>query len=326
MLREEMLKMALRLLVLTFLVLGYSSVLFAQDFPSRPITMVITLTPGDATDVAARAISDELSKVLKVPVIPLNKPGAATVTGTEFVVNSKKDGYTIVFTTAALISSSILQHKTIPYDLFKDLTPLALVTQNPYPIVVRSDAPYKNFREMVEYAKKNPGKIRCSTIGVGAVGHMNVEIVNSETGAGIEVVPFKGATPAVTALLGGHVEAAAVSIGSCISYVRSGAAKIMVTSVKVAEFPDVPTLKELGYPRDILGIWFAFFAPSGISSDVKATLVSALEKVAREPSVGSKLANFGMVQDFESPDKLLNRMKAEYKIVEEIAKKSGLIK
>ena len=326
MLREEMLRVVSRLLVLIFLVLGYSSVLFAQDFPSRPVTMVITLTPGDATDVAARAIGDELSKVLKVPVIPLNKPGAATVTGTEFVVNSKKDGYTILFATAALISSSVLQPDTVSYDLFTSLTPLGLVTQNPFPMVVRSDAPYKNFREMVEYAKKNQGKIRCSTMGLGSVGHFDVEIVNSATGAGIEMVPFKGATPAITALIGGHVEATAVSIGSSISHMRSGAVKAMLTSVRVSEFADVPTLRELGYPQDLLGVWFAFFAPSGIPSDVKAALVSAVGKVAKDPSVGSKLANLGMVQDFESPDKLLERMRVEYKIVKEIAKKSGMIK
>jgi tripartite-type tricarboxylate transporter receptor subunit TctC len=271
-------------------------------------------------------MADELTKLLKVPLIPLNKPGAATVAGNDFVVNSKKDGYTILFATAALISSSILRPETVPYDLFKNLTPLALVTQNPFPMVVRTDAPYKNFKEMVEYAKKNPGKIRCSTMGVGSVGHFDVEIVNSVTGAGIEMVPFKGATPAVTALLGGHVEATAVAIGSSISHMRSGAVKAMVTSVKVSEFADVPTLKGLGYPQDLLGVWFAFFAPSGIPSDVKATLVSAIEKVVKDPSVASKLANLGMVQDFESPDKLLERMRAEYKIVEEIAKKSGMTK
>jgi len=321
-----MLRIVSMLFVLIFLVLGYTSGPIAQGFPYRPITLVIPMAPGDATDVAARAMADELSKLLKVPVIPLNKPGAGTVAGNDFVVHSKKDGYTILFATAALISSSVLQPETVSYDLFNDLTPLSLVTQNPFPMVIRSDAPYKNFRGMVEYAKKNPGMIRCSTMGVGSVGHFDVEIVNSATGAGIEMVPFKGATPAITALLGGHVEATAVSIGSCISQMRSGAVKAILTSVKVSEFSDAPTLKELGYPQDLLGVWFAFFAPSGIPSDAKATLVSAVEKVAKDPSVASKLANLGMVQDFEPPEKLLERMRAEYKIVKEIAKKSGMIK
>jgi len=321
-----MLRIVSMLFVLTFLALAVPSQPLAQGFPGRPITLVIPMAPGDATDVAARAMADELSKLLKVPIIPLNKPGAGTVAGNDFVVHSKKDGYTILFATAALISSAVLQPETISYDLFNDLTPLGLVTQNPFPMVVRSDAAYKNFGEMLEYAKKNPGKIRCSTMGVGSVGHFDVEIVNSATGAGIEMVPFKGATPAITALLGGHVEATAVSIGSCISQMRSGAVKAMLTSVKVSEFPDTPTLKELGYAQDLLGVWFAFFAPSGIPSDAKATIVSAVEKVAKDPSVASKLANLGMVQDFEPPDKLLERMRGEYKIVTEMAKKSGMIK
>jgi len=272
-------------------------------------------------------MGDELSKLLKVPIVPLNKPGAAATAGTDFVVKSKKDGYTILFTNnASVISTKILQPENVPYDGFKDLTPLALSTQNPALIVVRSDAPYKNFKEMIDYAKKNPGKIRCSTMGVGSVGHFDVEIVNMVAGTDIPMVPFKGAVPSVTAALGGHVEAVASAIGPLIPHMRSGALKPVVTSIKVSEFPDAPTLRELGYPQELLGIWFAFFGPSNLPPEAKTVLISAIEKVAKDPSVAAKLANLGMVQDFEPPDKLTERMRAEYKLVEEIAKKTGLVK
>jgi len=313
-------------MVLSIMVLGYTSGSLAQTYPDHPITLVIPMAPGDATDVAGRTMAEEFGKVLKVPVVPINKPGAATAVGNDFVVKSKKDGYTLLFATAALISSRVLQPETVPYDLFQDLTPLGLVTQNPFPLVVRSDAPYKNFKEMVEYSKKNPGKIRCSTMGVGSIGHFAVEIVNMAAGAHIEMVPFKGASPAITALLGGHVEACAVTIGSLISHLRSGALKAMVTSVKVSEFPDLRTMKELGYAQDLLGVWFSLYAPSGIPSGMRSTLVSAIEKAAKDPSFSSKIANLGMVHDYEAPEKLAERMRTEYKIIEEIAKKTGMVK
>ena len=315
------------LMVLSVMVFGYTSVPFAQTYPDRPITLVLPMAPGDGIDVAGRAMGDELSKLLKVSIVPMNKPGAAATAGTDFVVKSKKDGYTILLTNnASVISTRILQPENVPYDPFKDLTPLALVTQNPAIIAVRSDASYKNFREMVEYGKKNPGKIRCSTMGVGSVGHFDVEIANMVAGTDMEMVPFKGAVPSVTAALGGHVETVALAIGPLIPHMRSRALKAIVTSIKISEFGDVPTLKELGYQQELLGIWFAFFAPADIPPEVKAILVSAIEKVAKDPSVVSKLANLGMVQVFEPPDQLVERMKAEYKLVEQIAKKSGMIK
>jgi tripartite-type tricarboxylate transporter receptor subunit TctC len=130
----------------------------------------------------------------------------------------------------------------------------------------------------------------------------------------------------VTAALGGHVEAVASAIGPQIAHFRSGELRPVLTSIKVSEFPNVPTLKELGYSQELLGIWFAFFAPSDLPPEVRTALVSAIEKVAKDPSVAGKLGNLGMVQDYEAPDKLTERMKAEYKLVEEIAKKTGMIK
>jgi tripartite-type tricarboxylate transporter receptor subunit TctC len=315
------------LMVLSVVVFGYASEPFAQTYPAHPITLVLPMAPGDGIDLAGRAMGDELAKILKVSVVPMNKPGAAATAGTDFVVKSKKDGYTLLFTNnASVISTKILQPETVPYDAFRDLTPLAVATQVPALIAVRSDAPYKNFREMVDYAKKNAGKIRCSSMGVGSVGHFDVEIVNMLAGTEIPMVPFKGAVPSVTAALGGHVEAVASAIGPLIPHMRSKALTSVVTSIKIPEFPDVPTLMELGYPQELLGIWFAFFAPWDLPPEVKAALVSAIERVAKDPSVAAKIGNLGMVQVFESPDKLTERMKAEYKLVEEIAKKTGMIK
>jgi tripartite-type tricarboxylate transporter receptor subunit TctC len=201
-----------------------------------------------------------------------------------------------------------------------------LATISPVLIVVGSDAPYKNFKELIEYAKKNPGKVRCGTPGVGSVSDFNVEIIKSLTGAEITIVPFKGASPAVTALLGGHVETIATAAGPLISHVRSGKMKGIVASSKFPEFSDIPTLKQLGYQQDLLGVWFAYFSPAGIPTPIMGTLVSAIEKVVQDSVISSKLAQLGMIQEFEPPEKLLTRMREEYKMVEEIAKRTGMVK
>jgi tripartite-type tricarboxylate transporter receptor subunit TctC len=186
----------------------------AQNYPRQPISLIIPLAPGDATDVAGRAIGDELAKLLKVSVVPVNRPGAGGTIGTESTVRAPKDGYTILITNnASLVYNRILTPESVPYDPFKDLTALGLVARTPILLTVRGEAPYKTFAEMVEFAKKNPGGIRIGTVGVGSVGHFTVEIIKSLTGFDVTMVPFKGAGPGVTAALGGHIEGVAVAQG-----------------------------------------------------------------------------------------------------------------
>jgi tripartite-type tricarboxylate transporter receptor subunit TctC len=322
-----MTKIALLLTAIAFSVLGGSSQLFGQAYPDRAINLVIPMAPGDGVDVAGRLMADELAKLLKVPVVVLNKPGAGGGVGTDLVAKAKNDGYTLLLTPSApIIYNKMLHPEDVPYDSFKDLTPLGLTTLTPIIMAIRSDAPYKDFKEMMDYANKNPGKVRCGTMGVGSVGDFDTEIVKALAGMNVTAVPFKGASPAITALLGGHVEAAAVALGPMINHMRSGKAKGIVISNKFYEFPDIPTFKQLGYQQDLLGVWFAFYAPAGVPAQIKETLALAIEKVVKDPTLSSKVAQMGMIQEFELPEKLFARMQEEYRTVEEIAKKSGLRK
>jgi tripartite-type tricarboxylate transporter receptor subunit TctC len=309
------------------LLLSSATYVCAQSYPNQPINLVIPLAPGDAGDVAGRAMAEELSKLLKVSVATLNKPGGGLTIGTDAVVKAKKDGYTILLTSnTALISGRILNPETVPYDSFKDLTPLGMATRTPVMLVVRSDAPYKRFADLVDFAKKNPGKIRVGTAGVGTAGHFALELINSLTGAGMTMVPFKGASPAATALIGGHVEAALLAIGTLSGHLQGGQVRGLVVSSKSPPFPDVPMLTQLGYPQNVHGVWYAFFAPAGIPQEISAALIPAIEKAVKEPGIVAKLAPLGMVQDYVPPEKLVTEMREEYKSVEEIAKKAGLVK
>lgn len=299
----------------------------AQSYPSNAITLVIPLAPGDAADVTGRTMGEEISKLLKVPIVIVNRPGGGMTIGTDSVVKAKKDGYTILLTTnAALVSNRILNPETASYDPLKDLTPLGLSTRTPILLAVRQDAPYKSFGEMLEFSKKNPGKLRVGTVGPGSAGHLNVELINSLAGAGLTMVPFKGGAPGITAILGGHVEGVAFSLGAVSSHLKSGALRGVVISTHFPDHPEIPTLPQLGYRQNLLGVWFGFFAPAGVSPEVTKALVPAIEKAAKEPSVAAKLANLGILQDYQPPEKLVAEIREEHKTVEEIAKKAGLVK
>jgi tripartite-type tricarboxylate transporter receptor subunit TctC len=299
----------------------------AQDYPRGSVTLVIPLAPGDATDTSARAIADELSRELKVSVIPVNRPGAGGALGTEAVVKAKPDGNTIILTNnAALVFRSILDPKTANYNPLTDLTPLGLAMRSPSILAVRGDAPYKTLAELVAFAKKNPGGVRIGTAGAGSVGEFCIRTINSLTGAGLVPVPFTGASPGVTALLGGHVEGVVLALGTMTGHLRSGALRGLVISTRYPDFPEIPTLADLGYSEGLFGIWVAFFAPAGIPPEVSRTLVPALEHAIKSPAIGAKLKPLGMVMDYSPPEKLLAEIREEHRRVAEIAAKSGLIK
>jgi len=301
--------------------------LHAQEYPKGAITLVIPLAPGDATDTSARAIAEELSQELKVSVVPVNRPGAGGALGTEFVVKAKPDGNTIILTNnASLVFRSILDPKTASYNPLTDLTPLGLAMRSPSILAVRGEAPYRTFAELVDYAKKNPGSVRIGTAGAGSVGEFCVRTINSLTGAGLVPVPFTGASPGVAALLGGHVEGVVLALGTMTGHLRSGALRGIVISSKYPDFPDIPTLSDLGYSEGLFGIWVAFFAPAGVPAEVTRALVPALERAIKSPAIGAKLKPLGMMMDYSPPEKLLAEIRDEHRRVSEIAAKSGLVK
>ncbi|HEY6721267.1 MAG TPA: tripartite tricarboxylate transporter substrate binding protein, partial [Burkholderiales bacterium] len=237
------------------------------------------------------------------------------------------DGYTIILTNnASLVFRSILDPKTASYNPLTDLTPLGLAMRSPSILAVRADAPYKSFGEMVEHAKKNPGSLRIGTAGAGSVGDFCVLMLNSLTGTELTTVPFTGASPAVTALLGGHVEGVILALGTLTSHLRSGTLRGIVISSKYPDFPDIPTLTELGYSEQLFGIWVGFFAPAGVPAEVTRALVPALERAIKSPAIGAKLRPLGMLMEYSPPEKLLAEIRDEHARVQRLARKAGLLK
>jgi tripartite-type tricarboxylate transporter receptor subunit TctC len=151
-------------------------------------------------------------------------------------------------------------------------------------------------------------------------------MLNALTAAGLTAVPFKGGAPGITAVLGGHVEAGAFSVGATSGHLKSGAMRGLVVSSKSPAFPEIPTLTDLGYRQNLPGIWFAFYGPSGLPAEVTKVLVPAIEKVMKDPAIAAKLAPLGMVQDYAPPEKIVAEIREEHRILEDLAKKAGLVK
>jgi tripartite-type tricarboxylate transporter receptor subunit TctC len=306
--------------IILFLPAVFFSASDAQTYPSQPIQMVITLAPGDTLDLTGRAIGAEMSKILATPVIPMNKTGGAGTAGADFVVKGKKDGYTVLYINSNIIYSYATNPENIPYNPFQDLEPLCLAVSVPLLLAVQPEAPWKSFQELVSYMKQNPGKIRGSSTGVGSVGHFGYEVVRAETGAEINMIPYKGASPGLTALLGGHVEAAIPSFALVLPQLQAGKVRILLTSKKIPDYPLIPTLTQLGYKRDMSSVWFGFFIPTGVPDTVRKVLASALEKSIQSTDVRKTVQTLGALEDYKSAGEFRKMMTEEYEMIKNLFK------
>jgi tripartite-type tricarboxylate transporter receptor subunit TctC len=299
----------------------------AQPFPSGPINVVVPLAPGDAADISSRAMGEEISRALSTPVIVVNRPGAGGAVAASSVVQAKKDGQTLLFAqNSALTFRVVLEPQSASYDPLRDLTPLGVSSRTPSVLAVRSDAPYKNFAELVEYAKKNPGQMRIGHPGVGSVGDFCVQLINAVTGADLVGIPHTGAAPAVAALRGGHIEGVVLALGALSTQIKGGAFRGIVTSNRVAELADVPTMKELGYKDELFGIWFSFLAPAGIPEGARKTLIEAIEQAVKAPAITARLAPLGIYQNYAGPEQMAAEIREESRRISEMARKTGVVK
>ena len=309
------------------LLIAAATPLPAQDYPKGAISMVIPLAPGDANDIVGRSVADDLSRELKVPVVPVNRPGAGGALGTGLVAKAKNDGYTIVLANnAALIFRSLLDPAGTGYDPLKDLTPLGLAMRSPSTLVVRADAPYRTLAEFVAWSRKSPDGARIGTAGVGSVGDFCVMTIASATGGRVTMVPYTGASPAVNALLGSHIEGIVLALGTLTAHLRGGTFRGIAISSKYSEFADIPTLAELGYKESLFDVWAGFLAPANVPAEVTKTLAPALERAIRSPALADKLKPLGILVDYSSPEKMLAEIRAEHRRVGEIGRRAGLIK
>jgi tripartite-type tricarboxylate transporter receptor subunit TctC len=297
----------------------------AQSYPSYPIQLVIPGAPGDGADIAARLFAEELAKILKVAVVPINKPGASGSLGGDFAAKSKKDGYTLLYgNTSSVVYAKASDPGAVPYDPIKDFEPLGWHTFFPTLTAVRAEAPWKNLSEFVEAAKKAPEKIRAGTMGVSTIDHVQWEMAKSIIGVEIDLIPFKGVGGKASALLGGHIEVASFPLSIFQEHYKAGKVRAIFIDQKVQDFPNIPTLQELGYKRGIPSPWTALFAPIGIPEEAKKVLVPAIEKAIKNPELMEKMQKMWYIPGYKPPAELKNLLVEDYENARATFKKMGL--
>jgi tripartite-type tricarboxylate transporter receptor subunit TctC len=249
------------------------------DFPDHAVKIVVPFPPGGGTDLISRVLADFMSKDFGQPVLVENKPGAGTIVGTAAVASSPPDGYTLVMATFAhAVNPSI--HANLPYDTFHAFTPVALVARSFNIAVVNPSLPFKSIKDVVDYARQNPGKLNYGSFGLGTSAHLAGELFKLKAHVDLTHVPYKGAAPAITDLLGGQIQIMFTTVASVAPYIQNGQLRALaVTSAQRSKaFPDLPTVAESGVPGYAAESWYGLYAPAGTPADVVERLNSSVAK------------------------------------------------
>ena len=273
--------------------LALSAAVRADDYPSKPITMIVPFPPGGVADITARPVAEAMGRILKQPVVVENRAGAGGGVGMQYVARAKPDGYTVLM---ALSSISIIPvaDKVLgrdPMYQLNQLVPIARFTADPTVLAVRADSPYKSVKDLVEAARKSPGSIPYGSSGNYGTMHVPMEMLDNAAGVKMLHVPFTGAGPAIVALLGGQVDAISTGPSTVAGHVKAGKLRVLATwgEARHPAFPDVPTLKELGYDAQF-SQWTGLFVPAGTPEAAVAKLREAAKAVVADPTFQQAMA------------------------------------
>ncbi len=310
------------------LLASFGQIQAAEKYPSRPIELVVPMAPGGSNDTSARIYSEDLSKALKVPVIVVNRPGGTGIVGASYVAKGKKDGYTLLQGSANSLITMPVVSKDAPYDPLKDFVPLGYFVSVPSVFAVRADSPFKTLEELIEYARKNPGKLKNGAAGILSESQFNMEVLCSHNKIVIKTVPYSSGGEALPAILGGHVDLATLTLTTLAPQIKAGKLRgLAVTSKKRhPDLPDVPTTEELGHPYARFSTWFGVFAPAGVPKTVVTTLVPVLAKIFKNPQIEQRAVKSGLSVDYKDPAETRKFMEASIKVVEKTAREANLIK
>jgi tripartite-type tricarboxylate transporter receptor subunit TctC len=281
-------------------------------YPERIVRIVVPFAPGGGTDVVARTLAHEMEKDLGKSVMIENKPGAGTIVGTQAVAVSKADGYTLLMGTFANAVNPSLNAK-LPYDPHKDFAPVALVARSFNIVVVNPKSQVSSIGDLIATAKANPGKLTFGTFGVGTSAHLAVELFKDMAKVNLTAVPYKGAAPAITDLIGGQIDVMFTTVASAASLVESGQLRaIAVTSAERSPaFPNLPTVAEAGVPGYAADSWYGLFAPAGTPKDVIGRLNTSAATAVQSEAFKKLGVNEGLVTVALPPDALEQYFRGE---------------
>ena len=278
----------LALVIATWLAPAVSS---AQDFPSRAITIIVAQPPGGGTDIISRIFAQQLSEQLGKPVVVENKPGAGTIVGTEAAAKAPPDGYTLLAGLTANLAVNPSLFRKLPYDPIRDFTPVGMMAQFPFVLVVSKDFPAKSVKELIAMAKAKPGTINFASAGNGTGQHLSAELFKLMAGVDMTHVPYRGAAPAYSDVISGRTPVFFDNLASALGQIKGGSVRALgVTGTKRSPLlPDVPTIAEAGVPGYQNYVWFGLWAPKNTPKPVVDKLYAEIRKAAATPAVKERI-------------------------------------
>ncbi len=314
--------------ILMGLALLVPSSAFAQQYPTKVITMIIPFSAGGPTDTVGRLIARAMGESLKSQIIIENVGGAGGTIAAARVARSAPDGYTIFLHHIGQSTAPSLYRK-LTYDVFHDFEPIGLVTDGPMTLVAKKDFPAKNLKELVAYVKANKDKVTYANAGVGAASHLCGMLFMSAIQTDLTTIPYKGTGPAMNDLLGGQVDFMCDQTSNTTSQIKGGRIKVygVTTRTRVPSLPDVPTMTEAGLPNFEISVWHALYAPKGTPKPIIDSLVKALHEALKDATVKQRFAELGVEPVSEkraTPEALRAHLKAEVDRWAPIIKKAGI--
>ena len=297
----------------------------ADDFPSRPIRLIVPFPPGGPNDTIARVVGQRMSVIVNQPVLIDNRGGQAGVLGTDAVAKSNPDGYTIGIVSASALAISPTMEK-VAYDVAKDFAPITLVVTVPEMLVVASNVPANNMAELVALAKAQPGKLNFASAGVGGLPHLAGELFKLTAKLDIVHVPYRGAAPAINDLLGQQVQMTFLDLPVILPQIKAGTLRPIALGAPARSptAPDVPTTAEVGMPDLLIENWYGMIAPGGTPEKIVAVLNRVTNEAMADPGVKAKLADQGLTVAGDSPAHFRGFIEAESKKWAKVIRDAGL--
>ena len=296
----------------------------ASSFPNQPIRMVVPYPPGGPTDITARVVAAEMSKTIGQNIVIDNRPGASGMIGSEMVTKATPDGYTLLANASIhVINPSV--YPDMRFDAIKDFTPITQLAQVPLVLVVPANSPIKSVKDLVEYAKANPGKVNFGSAGSASAQHLAGESFKIAAGIQMQHIPYKGSAPALTDLAGGQLQLMFDSMPSATPMINSGKLRAIAvtTTTRAKARPDLPTIAESGFPGFDISTWYAYWAPKGTPADVVEKLAASAAQALKNPEVIAKYEAMGAEPVGSTPAQFAAYVESEAKKWSDIVKKSG---
>jgi tripartite-type tricarboxylate transporter receptor subunit TctC len=302
-----------RIALSSALILAAASAAQAQTYPSKPVRLVLPYAPGGIVDYVGRTLAQKLTENLGQPVVTDNRPGAGGILGTDSVARSAPDGYTLVLMDPAIVINPTLQ-ADVPYDVFKSLQTVSIVSSSPEVLVVSPALPVATFPELVVYGKANPGKLNFASAGIGTTPHLAGEMFKLRTGIDATHVPYKGIGASFTDMMSGKVQMAFSSIAGALPFTVDNRVRALATTgaQRSSVYPDLPTVAEAGLPGFEVDLWLGVFAPSGLSAPVLARLNEALKQSLAATDLKAALAKVGVEPRGTSAEQGATFLRAEF--------------